>query len=170
MATAWREPARISRNGCSSAGRGGQTAGPTPPIRMPMTHERFPSMSRKPTARTSAARSPQNERTAPRLSAPGFTVTTRKIAARVSGVATGCGTAAGAPAISGVVIGSDPIGSLACLCLSLRVHTGGPADPPWTKCISRGALRQQTLPPFLLGAQRPQGRARGHACNLHRSA
>ena len=56
-----------------------------------MTHERSSSRSRNPTARTSAARSAQSERTAWRLSSPGFSATTRKIAARVSGAATGCG-------------------------------------------------------------------------------
>ena len=34
--------------------------------------------------------------------------------------------------------------------LSLRVHTGHSADPPWTRSISRGASRQQTLLTFLL--------------------
>src|SRR5262249_4749755 len=37
--------------------------------------------------------SAQNDRTAARLSGPGFIVTTRKIAARVSSADTGCGTA-----------------------------------------------------------------------------
>ncbi len=46
-----------------------------------MTQDRLPSMSRKPTARSSAERSPHNERTMPRLA--GLIVTTRKIAARV---------------------------------------------------------------------------------------
>ena len=58
-----------------------------------MTQESRPSMSRNPTARTSAARSAQKERTVARFSVPGLTVMTRKIAARVSGAATGCATA-----------------------------------------------------------------------------
>jgi len=36
-------------------------------------------------------RSPHNDRTLARLSTPGFTVTTRNIAARVSGATTACG-------------------------------------------------------------------------------
>ena len=56
-----------------------------------MTQERFPSISRKPTARSSAGRSPQNDRTAARLASPGLIVTTRKIAARVSDWTTACG-------------------------------------------------------------------------------
>ena len=50
-----------------------------------MTQERSPSMSRNPTARSSAGRSPQNDRTAARFAPPELTVTTRKIAARVRG-------------------------------------------------------------------------------------
>jgi hypothetical protein len=42
------------------------------------------------TARNSAARSPQNDRRVARLSKPGLSVATRRIAARVSGAATGC--------------------------------------------------------------------------------
>src|SRR5580704_2806082 len=58
---------------------------------MPLTQERLASISRKPTARSSAGRSPQNARTAARLASPGLTVATRKIAARVKGVTTACG-------------------------------------------------------------------------------
>src|SRR5207253_10515041 len=54
----------------------------------PNTHERLPSSSRKPTERTRAARSAQKDRIAPRFPAPGLAVTTRKIAARVRGIAT----------------------------------------------------------------------------------
>jgi Dolichyl-phosphate-mannose-protein mannosyltransferase len=79
---------------------------------------------------------------------------------------------------------------------SLRVPHRPSADPPWTKCISRGAARQQTFLPFLLvrhrlsadplcmkipararsrscfflRAKRFQGQARGHARNPHRGA
>ena len=83
-----------------------RTACPTRPIRIAITQERFPSMSRKPTARSSAGRSPQNDRTTPRLAAPGFIVTTRKIAARVSDCATACGTTGG-PFVSAAVKESD---------------------------------------------------------------
>src|ERR1700733_6335261 len=60
-----------------------------------MTHDSRPSRSRKPTARTSVPRSPHKVRTAASCSGPEFTVTTRKIAARVSVEATGCGTSDG---------------------------------------------------------------------------
>jgi hypothetical protein len=67
---------------------------------------RPPSMSRNSTARTSPARSPQNDRTAARLSDPEFTVTTRKIAARVSGANTACATVFAQLATSGSQFGS----------------------------------------------------------------
>src|SRR5262249_33656637 len=50
------------------------------------------SRLRNSTARNSAATSPQNARTRARLSGVGLMATTRKIAARVSGAATGCAT------------------------------------------------------------------------------
>src|SRR5207244_11002588 len=59
-----------------------------------------------PTVRSSAARSPHSPRTAAPFSAPGLIVATRKIAALVSGAATGCGTADK----SAAVIGSESIG------------------------------------------------------------
>src|SRR6516162_2827236 len=71
--------------------------------------ERAPSTSRKPTARRSAERSAQRERTGARFSSPGLIVSTRKIAARVSGVAMDCETAAGADVWA--LVGSDAIGS-----------------------------------------------------------
>ena len=77
----------------------------------PMTQERPPSMSRNSTARTSAARSPQNDRMVARPSGPGLMVTTRKMAARVSGAATGCATRRVLPATSDVLVGTDAIGS-----------------------------------------------------------
>ena len=58
----------------------------------PMTQERSPSMSRKPTARSNPGRSPQNERGTPRLKSPGLTVTTRKIADFVKERTTACGS------------------------------------------------------------------------------
>ena len=70
-----------------------------------MTQDSCPSRSRNPTERSSALRSAQNDRTTVALSSPGFTVTTRKIAARVSGAATGCGTGAGASFGADAVIG-----------------------------------------------------------------
>ena len=60
---------------------------------IPITQDRPASRSRNSTARIKAGRSAQNDRTAVRLSGPGFIVTTRKIAARVSGADTGCATA-----------------------------------------------------------------------------
>src|SRR3989442_8742973 len=75
----------------------------------PSTHERLPSSSRKPTERTSAARSAQKDRIAPRFPAPGLTVTTRKIAARVSGIATGCGCAGEPSDAKAFVIGKVSI-------------------------------------------------------------
>jgi len=90
--TAWREPARTSRKGCSSAGRGSPNRRSHASEPIPITQLRPASRSRNSTARISAESSAQNERTAARLSGPGFMVTTRKIAARVSGADTGCET------------------------------------------------------------------------------
>src|SRR3984957_11576353 len=87
---AWRAPARISRNGCSFAGRGGPKRRSHASDPKLMTQERPPSRSRNSTARNNAERSLQNDRRAARLSRPGFSVATRKMAARVSGAATGC--------------------------------------------------------------------------------
>src|SRR5271156_86466 len=58
-----------------------------------MMQDRPASMLRYSTARKIPLRSPQNERRAARMSGPGFSVTTRKIAARVSGATIGCATA-----------------------------------------------------------------------------
>ena len=76
-----------------------------------MTQESPPSRSRNSTARTNAARSPQNERRVARFSGPGLSVATRKIAARVSGAATACARAGDLPAPPGVLVGSGFIGS-----------------------------------------------------------
>src|SRR5580704_531607 len=59
---------------------------------IPITQERSPSISRKPTARNSAGRSPQNDRTVSRLAPPELTAATIKIAARVKVPTTACGT------------------------------------------------------------------------------
>ena len=88
--TAWRAPERISRNGWSLAGRGDPKSRSQASDPKAMTQERPASRSRNSTARNNAARSPQNDRRVARLSKPGFTVATRKIAARVSGAPTGC--------------------------------------------------------------------------------
>src|SRR5262249_52997982 len=90
--TAWCGPARISRNGWSSAGRGFPNSRSHASDPIPITQERPASRSRNSTARINPARSAQNDRTTARLSGPGFIVTTRKIAARVSGADTGCAT------------------------------------------------------------------------------
>src|SRR5215472_9485371 len=110
VARAWRVPAWISRNGCNSAGRGSPKSRSHAADPNDMTQERFWSASRNPTARNSAARSPHSDRTAATLSSPGLIVTTRKIAARVSGAATSCGFALEVPAAAGVFIGSNSVG------------------------------------------------------------
>ena len=91
----------VARAGRESRGRDGAPLGRGAPKSrsqaseaIPITQERPASRSRNSTARTRSAKSAQNERTAPRLSSPGFIVTTRKIAARVSGADTGCATTA----------------------------------------------------------------------------
>jgi hypothetical protein len=72
-----------------------------------MTQERFSVGSRNPTARNSPARFPHSDRTFVQLSMPGLIVTTKKIAALVSRVATDCGIGRELSATPGVVIGSD---------------------------------------------------------------
>jgi hypothetical protein len=72
-------PALISRKGCSSAARGWRKSLSYASDPIPITHDRFPSMSRNPTARNSAGRSPQTDRIAARLASPGFTVATKKM-------------------------------------------------------------------------------------------
>ena len=114
METAWRAPARISRKGCSSAGRGCPKRRSHASDPNPMTQESPPSRSRNSTARTSAARSPHNERRVARFSGPGLSVATRKIAARVSGAATACARAGDLRAASGVFVGSGFIGYCPC--------------------------------------------------------
>ena len=99
----------ISRKGCSSDGRDwpNNLSQASDPI--PITQERFPSISRKPTARSNAGRSPQSDRTAVPFAPPGLIVVTRKIAARVKARTTGCGTG-GEPACAlGVVNELDPL-------------------------------------------------------------
>src|ERR1700730_5037123 len=91
--TAWCWAPRISRNGWSPAGRGSPNSRSHASDPIPITQERPASSSRNSTARINAGRSAQNDRTAARLSRPGFIVTTRKIAARVSGADTGCARA-----------------------------------------------------------------------------
>ena len=75
-----------------------------------MTQESCPSRSRNSTARSRAERSAQKERRVARLSVPGFRVTTRKIAARVSEAATGCATAGKLATGWGALFGSGSIG------------------------------------------------------------
>src|ERR1700734_933261 len=71
-----------------------------------MMQDRPASILRNSTARKIPLRSPQNERRIARLSGPGFSVTTRKIAARVSGATIGCATACAA---LGALFGSESI-------------------------------------------------------------
>src|SRR5262249_27425835 len=59
---------------------------------IPITQDRPASRSRNSTARINPPTSAQNDRTAELFSGPGFIVTIRKIAARVSGADTGCAT------------------------------------------------------------------------------
>src|SRR6476469_6348160 len=101
VATAWRGPDLNSRNGCSSAGRGSPNSLSQASDPIPITQERLPSISRKPTARTSAGRPLQNDRTAALLVVPGLMVTTRKIAARVKSCTTNWDTGGGPYAVIG---------------------------------------------------------------------
>ncbi len=64
------------------------------------------SMLRNSTARKIPLRSPQNDRRVARLSVPGFSVTTRKIAARESRATIGCATISSA---LGALFESDSI-------------------------------------------------------------
>src|ERR1700722_17463935 len=57
-----------------------------------MMQESPPSMLRNSTAPKIPLRSPQNDRSIARVSLPGFSVTTRKIAERESGATIGCAT------------------------------------------------------------------------------
>ena len=70
-----------------------------------MMHDSPASMSRNPTARTSPERSAHSVRRVARFSVPGLMLTTRKIAARLSGANTACGTAAGLSGASCRIIG-----------------------------------------------------------------
>lgn len=109
VAGAHRAPARNSRNGCNSAGRvwpksRSQTSEPNDRMQ-----DKPPLRSRKPTARNRLAISLQSERTALSASVPGLTVTTRKIAAGVSGEATSCDKARTCPARPGAGARSSAI-------------------------------------------------------------
>src|SRR5579872_1293534 len=90
VATACRLPDRISLKGCSFAGRGAPNTRSHASDPIPITHESPASISRNPTARRSAERSGQNPRITRRASGSELRVTTKKIAARASGAATGC--------------------------------------------------------------------------------
>src|SRR5580693_8360000 len=123
--TAWRDPDRISRNGCNSAGRGAPNRRSHASDPNPSTQESPASISRNSTARKRAERSAQKDRTVARFSAPGFTVSTRNIAARDSAAAIGCAkarspSAASLPLLGLDSIGSHPDGSAACRLLRLR--------------------------------------------------
>ncbi len=80
---------RISRKGCSIAGRGEPKSLSHASDPMLMMQERPASRSRISTARKIPLRSPQNDRTVARVCGSGLRVTTRNIAARLSGAATG---------------------------------------------------------------------------------
>ncbi len=133
VAIASRAPARNSRNGCSSAGRGlpnsrSQTSEPNETMQ-----DNRPSRSRNPTARSRLAMSAHSERTAVSASGPGLTVTTRKIAAGVSGAATSCDSARVCPARPGVL-----------LIHRLRgvVPRGGPVSAGETRILWAATMRQ----------------------------
>ena len=157
VAIAWRAPARNSRNGCNSAGRGApkrrsQTSDPKATMQ-----DSRPLRSRNPTARKRFAMSVHKERTAVSASGPGLTVTTRKIAADVSGVATGCGNALACPARPGVVIQSVSVG------LVPREALSRPARPArsGTRPCDRRAARASGRCGIAICASRPQPARRG---------
>src|ERR1700722_20810535 len=84
---------------------------------IPIMHDRLPCWSRVPTARSSAERLAQSERTAVRAATPGLIVTTRKIAALVRGATTGWGIARGKFGAPVVGIGSpSSLGALGLGC------------------------------------------------------
>ena len=117
---------RVARSGANLpermqfAGRGGPKSRSHASDPNPMTQESPPSRSRNSTARTSAARSPQNERTVARFSGPGLSVATRKIAARVSGAATACASAGDLPAATGSSVESGFIEFGPCVGNNIR--------------------------------------------------
>ena len=110
---------------------------------IPITQERFPSMSRKPTARNNPGSSPQNERTAARAALPGLTVTTRKIAARVKAPTTDWGT--------------GRLAGMADRARSLDLHASCPVKKRHTRC-PRSLSRLQD---FSRGLARVHGLIRG---------
>ena len=82
-----------------------------------MMQDKLPCWSRVPTARSSAERSAQSERTAVRAATPGLIVTTKKIAALVRGATTGWGIARDTLGAPVVVIGShSSLGALGLGC------------------------------------------------------
>ena len=105
VAMAWRAPARNSRNGCSSAGRGWPNRRSQASEPMPMTQD-SPAFE---IAKAHRAQQPGEIRAerphVARFARPGLMVTTRKIAARVSGADTACGMAATGSGVACVVIG-----------------------------------------------------------------
>src|SRR5580704_14716481 len=112
-------------------------------------------MSRKPTARNSPGRSPQNDRTASRPAPPELTVTTRKIAARVKVTTTVCDTGGRPDCAPGVVkesrsTDSAPLREHPSGAVSLRDCAKKTIDPQFN-CAYAGtttgnAVVQSTLP------------------------
>src|SRR5580704_17103226 len=101
-------------------------------------------MSRKPTARNSPGRSPQNDRTASRPAPPELTVTTRKIAARVKVTTTVCDTGGRPECAPGMVKESHSADSA-----PLREHPSGAVslrDCAKKTIDTRNAVVQSTLP------------------------
>ncbi|CAM2343565.1 hypothetical protein BVIET440_80099 [Burkholderia vietnamiensis] len=92
VAIATRSPPPNSRNGCSDAGRGSPNSVSHAAAPKPHTHDSLPSGTRLPTERTSAATSLHHARMVSAWPAPGFTVATTKIALRVIGLWTACGS------------------------------------------------------------------------------
>ena len=122
VATACRGPERISRNGCSPAGRTQPAASLLQALWLsPVTQLRNPSKSRNPTARTSAGRSAMRSRTVSSAASPGLISTTRNAAAPLSGVTTAWGSGAASAAGFGLTWTSFPTAGRA------RVRGGGMA-------------------------------------------
>jgi hypothetical protein len=153
-----------SRKGCSSAGRGPLNMRSHACEPMPTTQLSLSFGTLNPTARSSAGRSASSSRTTG--SAPMSTVTTRKIAALVSGLSTSCGTTC----LAGSAIGHAPSSShsrsatvttaslgaasqlsrfslrqpparlLAIICSNMAVRAGALMVSPWLTATVRAVL------------------------------
>src|ERR1022692_2370625 len=93
VAGAWCTVPVSSRNGCNPAGRGPENRRSHACDPTPATHARGAPGARKPTDRCRPAQS--LSRSLVTASPPGLIVSTKKIAAAVSGASTGCGCGSG---------------------------------------------------------------------------